>query len=162
MSVECWWLVEYDDELIELLTGPEPKPFPVACKREWVFRLLVELKRLLHTSHWCGFSPVWTRWCFWRWASWVKLFVQMSHWKGRSPVDWMRFEGWLKYELVDVDVDLELYWINPWSYAQVARCTVSQRNQIKSNQMKSNEFKWNQTKSNQVKSSRAIWLDIEI
>lgn len=55
-------------------------------RREWVFRLLVELNRLLHTSHWCGFSPVWTRWCFWRWASWVKLLVQTSQWKGRSPV----------------------------------------------------------------------------
>lgn len=31
------------------------------CNRECVLRLLVELNRLLHTSHWCGFSPVCTK-----------------------------------------------------------------------------------------------------
>lgn len=38
------------------------------------------------TWHSWGFSPVWTRWCFWRWASCVKLFLQRLHWNGLSPL----------------------------------------------------------------------------
>uniref|UniRef100_A0A3P9MG21 Uncharacterized protein n=1 Tax=Oryzias latipes TaxID=8090 RepID=A0A3P9MG21_ORYLA len=43
-------------------------------------------RRAARTWHSCGFSPVWTRWCFCRCASWVKLFLHRSHWKGRSPL----------------------------------------------------------------------------
>lgn len=38
------------------------------------------------TGHSWGRSPVCTRWCFCRWASWVKLFWHRAHWNGRSPL----------------------------------------------------------------------------
>jgi hypothetical protein len=38
------------------------------------------------TRHMWGLSPVCTRRCFCRWASWVKLFWHRTHWNGRSPL----------------------------------------------------------------------------
>lgn len=55
-------LMAADDEADDWL--PDDEVEFDECKRECVLRLLVELKRLLQTSHWCGFSPVCTKWCF--------------------------------------------------------------------------------------------------
>lgn len=44
---------------------------------------------VVFTEHSWGFSPVCTRKCFCRWASWVKPLLQVEHLKGRSPL-WTR------------------------------------------------------------------------
>lgn len=51
----------------------------------------LRLKLFPHSLHWKGFSPVWTRWCWMKWALRTKPFPHSSHlWHFSSELGLLR------------------------------------------------------------------------